>query len=344
MSIAYLLLKANASPFGGKRISGGVPGIASSFSFESRSGIDDKSAQVEWNKILIRYFILPELLHFASEKGDKAFFEGLYYSLAETYNKNLGYFCFDKGIVFKNGTKWEYQKTKSIEESGLYLINRTAEKYSAVHAFADDECFKSTIKICNYIQSETPSMSWSISVAEKTLNYDDLAQINTIISEKHYPILLLPYLLSKEILNNSYRLENAEVAINFLEEFETILEDKASDIFESLCSNDSITKEVSKAIFTNERIKRYVKLFKVTSLDPEETKYNAEGKTFNEICKLSDNSQLFFYVAQNDSKQERELQPIYLLQRMCPNITFYCAGRATAKNQLFLKEDEKDSI
>ena len=46
MSIAYLLLKANASPFGGKRISGGVPGIASSFSFESRSGIDDKSAQV----------------------------------------------------------------------------------------------------------------------------------------------------------------------------------------------------------------------------------------------------------------------------------------------------------
>lgn len=306
--------------------------------------VDDKSAQVEWNKILIRYFILPELLKFCSEKGEKDFFEGLYYSLASEFEKDLGYFCFDKGIAFDNGIKWEYHKTNSITDSGMYLINQTAKKYSNKNAFTDFESLKSTIKICNYIQTEEPDINWSISVAEKSLTLDDLVLINRIITEKQYPILLLPNIFEKEYLNDSYRLSNYEIAINFLEEFESVLKEKASDIFESLCSNGSITKEVSRAIFTNERIKKYVKLFKVTSLDPEETKYNSEGKTFDEICALSNNSQLFFYVAQNDSKQERELQPIYLLQRMCPNITFYCAGRATAKNQLFLKEDDKDSI
>ena len=198
--------------------------------------------------------------------------------------------------------------------------------------------------ICNYIQSENPDINWSISVAEKTLDNKELAEINKITAAKDYPILLLPSTLDKEYLNTTYRLSNAEIVINFLKEFENELEDKSSDIFESICNNGSITKETSREIFTNERIKKYVKLFKVTSLDPNETKFNAEGKTFNEICTLSNNSQLFFYVAQNDSKQERELQPIYLLQRMCPNITFYCAGRATAKSQLFLKEDDKDSI
>lgn len=307
------------------------------------SVIDNASSQKEWNKILIRYFILPNILKFAAEKGEGVFFDALYTSLSGFGNK-LGYFCFDKGIVFKNRNKLEYQKTESISESGLYLVKRTTERYSDVNCFADTDCFKTTVGICNYIQSEQPDINWSISVAEKTLDYNDLAQINKIITDKNYPILLLPSFMEKIYLDNTYRLSDAELVINFLEEFETVLEDKASDIFESLCNNDSITKDVSREIFTNERIKRYVKLFKVTSLDPEETKFNAEGKTFNEICTLSNNSQLFFYVAQNDSKQERELQPIYLLQRMCPNITFYCAGRATAKNQLFLKEDEKNSI
>lgn len=307
------------------------------------SVIDNASSQKEWNKILIRYFILPNILKFAAEKGEGVFFDALYSSLSGFGNK-LGYFCFDKGIVFKNKNKLEYHKTESISESGLYLIKRTTEKYSDVNCFADTDCFKTTVGICNYIQNEQPDINWSISVAEKTLDYNELAQINKIISAKNYPILLLPSFMEKIYLDNTYRLSDAELVINFLEEFETVLEDKASDIFESLCNNDSITKDVSREIFTNERIKRYVKLFKVTSLDPEETKFNAEGKTFNEICTLSNNSQLFFYVAQNDSKQERELQPIYLLQRMCPNITFYCAGRATAKNQLFLKEDEKNSI
>lgn len=311
---------------------------------EFNTVIDNATSQKEWNKILIRYFLLPNILKFAAEKGDAVFFEALYNSLS-SFSSKLGFFCFDKGIVFKNGHTWEYHKTNTISESGLYLSQRTAEKYSDVNSFLDFDCLKSTVYVCNYIQSVESDINWCISLAEKSLDFNDLSQINKIISEKKYPILLLPSLLTEKVyLNNTYRLSNSETVINFLEEFVTVLEEKASDIFESLCSKDAITKEVSKEIFTNDRIKKYVRLFKVTYLDPNETKFIPEGKTFNEICKLSDSSQLFFYVAQNDSKQERELQPIYLLQRMCPNITFYCAGRSTAKTQLFLKEDEKDSI
>ena len=174
------------------------------------SVIDNPSSQKEWNKILIRYFILPNILKFSAEQGEPIFFEALYDSLSG-YGNKLGYFCIDKGIVFKIGNKWEYQKTNSISESALYLIKKTAEHYSNVKNFTNNDCFKTTVHVCNYIQSESSNLNWSISVAEKNLDNNTLAQINKIISENSYPILLLPSNMDKVFLDNTYRISNAEI-------------------------------------------------------------------------------------------------------------------------------------
>lgn len=303
---------------------------------------DDKSAQIEWNKILIRYYILPNLLRFVCENTEEKFFTSFYKAITG-YTSRIGYFCLDRGIAFKKMNSWKFKNTKSITASGILLLSKTAEYYSDLKSFRSLDLYEMTVKVCNYIQMLKSGISWLIASGQESLTHEDLVAVNKIVCQKNYPVLLLPSEMQKTDLEK-FQLNSEEMVIDFLQQFYGENEDKASNVFESMCSNGGISKEISAAVFKNDWIKKYAKLFKISYIDQnnldKSKPFITEGKTYNEVCEISSNSRLFFFTIHNFAKGELARESFYQYQLMCPETKLYCINQTAAKNQLFLTETD----
>lgn len=303
---------------------------------------DDKSAQVEWNKILIRYYLLPNLLRFVCENSEETFFTSFYKAITG-YTSKLGYFCLDKGIAYKEKVAWKFKATKSISESGLFLLLKTAEYYSDLMAFRNLDLYDMTVKVCNYIHISKSGISWLIAIGHESLTNEDLTSVNKIVCQKNYPILILPTEMKKAELEK-FQLNSAEIVIDFLQQFFGENEDKASNVFESMCSNGGISKEISASVFKNDWIKKYAKLFKVSYVDMDNLDkskpFITVGKTYNEVRDINNRSRLFYFTVHNFAKGELARETFYQYQLMCPEMTIYCINQSTAQNQLFLTGTE----
>lgn len=154
------------------------------------NAIDDKTSQIEWNKILVRLYILPNVLKFIVEKTSPDFFNVFYEVLSFNENK-LSYFCFDKGIVYKDSNSWIYQRTNSIKDSGLLLLNKTSAYYSNLESFKDLSYYELAVNVCKYIQEAT-QMEWAVVSTGKYLENADVAEINRIVARSNIPVLFVP--------------------------------------------------------------------------------------------------------------------------------------------------------
>lgn len=302
------------------------------------NAIDDKTSQIEWNKILVRLYILPNVFKFIVEKTSPDFFTAFYDVLSSDENK-LSYFCFDKGIVYKEANDWIYERTNSIKDSGLLLLNKTSAYYSILKSFEDLQYYGLAIKVCKYIQDAAP-MEWAVISAGKDIENADVVEINKIVAKSNIPILFAPEKIN--VPQDLYKIAKKEIVFEFLLNFKNILENKACEIFEAICDANALDEETVKEILNNPNIKESVKLFKLCYFDIENTKHLFVGKTYKEVCEISANKRLFLHnVMSKEGKDSIRKSNLYIYQKICPKLELFSVGKKLARNQLFLKESNQ---
>lgn len=301
---------------------------------------DDKSSQSMWNMILIRYFIFPALLEFICKtKLSNAFVESIIQKLCEKYSY-IGFFCFDKGFIYKNKDSWTFKSTNGIEQSGLSLLQEVNAYYSDFKKNTDDTFYDSAVTICNYIQdinnslddTEKYSLNWCIAKSVKGLFDSDIMEASKKCASKGYPFLFLPA-SKKDLELSQYKISDINPVIKFLLEYENTKDNKAALLFSSLCDNNTIEKELCRQIYGNQDIRQFIPLFELTKLTPGEAKDPVVYETYDHVLNYS-RDHILFHSYGNDRRKD-----IYLhkYQSLCPG-DIYLISNPVSRNQLFLQE------
>ena len=306
--------------------------------------IDDRAAQGAWNKVLIRSFILPRLLEFACESSmSDTFMHCLYTVLCDF--RGLGYYCLDKGFAFIDRKTWSFYKTDSIQNTALQLI-QIMNKFQTEHENLNQEqTYETFIKICDYIQNNSEGINWSIVNTKKAITDTDIENISKVISDKKFPLLFLPVIYSDK-KTASYKFTDVSIVINFLLCFEKdqlkkleYLSDKVGFLFEYLCEDDCLDKDMCSQIYADINIQQFIPLFELFIVNDTTRKCTEVYKTFKQVSEISNDNRLFSHYG-NDGKNSY-LQKYY---KMFPGIELYMMSGEVARKEFFLKDQGEETF
>lgn len=306
--------------------------------------VDDRAAQGTWNKVLIRDFILPRILQFACESGMSDIFMHCLYSVLCDFS-GLGYYCLDKGFAFLDGTKWIFHNAENIQNTALQLIQLMNQYQTEHEHLHEEQVYKTFIKVCDYIQNHYEGINWAIVNTKKAITDTDIGYISKIIADNKYPLLYLPVNYTG-IKTASYKFTDVSIVIAFLLCFEKdqlkeleYLSDKVGFLFEYLCEDNCLDKELCSQIYTDINIRQFIPLFELAQVNKTSTRYLSVYKTYNEVKRIAEDNRLFSnYGVDNKNTYLHKYAKIF------SNIELYIITESVAKKQFFLKDCGPEAI
>lgn len=305
---------------------------------------DDRAAQGAWNKVLIRHFILPRILEFVCEVGMSDIFMHCLYSVLCNF-RGIGYYCLDKGFAFLDGKKWTFHTTENIQNTAIHLI-QMMNQYQVEHEHIQEErVYRTFIKICDYIQSHYEGINWAIVNTKKAITDTDIGYISKIIADNKFPLLYLPVNYTG-IKAATYKFTEVSIVINFLLCFEKdqlkkleYLSDKVGFLFEYLCEDDCLDKDVCSQIYADINIRQFIPLFELAQVNKTSTRYLSVYKTYNEVKRISDDYRLFSnYGVDNKNTYLHKYAKIF------SDIELYIITEAVARKRFFLKDQGAEAV
>lgn len=306
--------------------------------------VDDRAAQGAWNKVLIRDFILPRILQFACESGMSDIFMHCLYSVLCDFS-GLGYYCLDKGFAFLDGAKWIFHNAENIQNTALQLIQLMNQYQTEHEHLHEEQVYKTFIKVCDYIQNHYEGINWAIVNTKKAITDTDIGYISKIIADNKYPLLYLPVNYTG-IKTASYKFTDVSIVIAFLLCFEKdqlkeleYLSNKVGFLFEYLCEDDCLDKELCSQIYTDINIRQFIPLFELAQVNKTSTRYLSVYKTYNEVKRIAEDNRLFSnYGVDNKNTYLHKYAKIF------SNIELYIITESVAKKQFFLKDCGPEAI
>lgn len=306
--------------------------------------VDDRAAQGAWNKVLIREFILPRILEFACESRlSDSFMHCLYAVLCDF--RGLGYYCLDKGFAFLDSKKWIFHKAENIQNTALQLLQLMNQFQTEHEHLHEEQIYKTFIKICDYIQKHYEGINWAIVNTKKAITDTDIGYISKIIADNKYPLMYLPVNYTG-LKTASYKFTDVSIVIAFLLCFEKdqlkeleYLSDKVGFLFEYLCEDDCLDKELCSQIYADINIQQFIPLFELFIVNDTTRKCTEVYKTYKQVLEISNDYRLFSHYG-NDGKNSY-LQKYY---KMFPEIKLYMISGDVARKEFFLKDQGEDTF
>lgn len=298
---------------------------------------DDKASQTAWNKILIRNFILPNLLNFISLcKIKYELIESLYSVICDSFNP-LGYFALNKGFTYFINNDWKFHKTENIQETAYKLIDIANAYFSDKKNLEDFKLYSITVNICNYIQNNTENTNWAVVHTGSDINNSELAKINDIARTKSMPILFLPEAMV-DIKTTSYKFTDVEKMVDFLlcfqeDEIGKDVYKKIGYLFGYICADKCIERSFCTKIYSDYNIRQFIPLFQMAHVDDSPIKYTYIYKTYDEVTRMSRENRLFSHYGK-DGKNSL-LQKYY---KMFPKIELYMMSGDVSRSEFFIQD------
>ena len=305
---------------------------------------DDRAAQSAWNKVLIRYFILPRILEFVCSVEMSDNFMHCLYSVLCRFG-GLGFYCLDKGFAFKEAKRWSFYETGTLQKTALKLIQLMNKYQMQLPNIKEEQYYSTFIRICDYIQSNSEGLNWAIVNSRKAISNDDITAVSKIISSNDFPLLFLPISYSEK-KTAVYKITDVSIIINFLLCFEkdelrdlAYLYDKVGFLFECLCEDGCLDKELCSQIYADINIQQFIPLFELAIVNDSQRTFTVIYKTYKQVCEISKDYRLFSNYG-NDGKNAY-LQKYH---KMFPEVEIYMISGEVARNEFFLKDQGDETF